>query len=150
VKAVDVRAKTFTVAVKGEGGFTEYPLTLAKGARIIKDDGLTKKGDTPKEGKLEDITEGMPVNVQLTVDRRVALGVTLRGASLGGIVKGWDSATRVLTLAVKEDGMVIDKVFNVAKEARIDGSLAEGANANVQLSVDDKSIVVGVRVLEKK
>ena len=55
---------------------------VVKGAKIIKDDHLGKKGDTPKEGTFADLAEGTPVLVQLSVDRKRALGIAIHGELL--------------------------------------------------------------------
>jgi RNA polymerase sigma factor (sigma-70 family) len=149
VKSLDVRTKSFTVATKGKDGPIEYPLTLGKGAKVIKDDGLGKKGDAPKEGKLDDLAEGTSVLVQLSVDRKVALGVNIFGASLSGTVKSYDDSTKALTVTVKEDGALVDKLLTLAKGAQVDGGLAAGVQVSVRLSVDDKAFAVHVHVHDK-
>jgi hypothetical protein len=150
VKAVDAGGKTITIATKEEGGVVEKTLALVDGIKIIMDDGLGKKGDTPKEGKLADLTEGTTVGVQLSVDRKRALGIQVRGESVNGHVKGVDLGTNTLTVTLKEDAQVVDKSYTLAKEARIDGGkvsdLTEGTPVALTLSVFDKKVVVAVHI----
>src|SRR5262249_53520073 len=74
VKAADPAKHTITITTKEKGELAEYTLEIVKGAKIIKDDGLGKKGDAPKEGAFADLAEGTPVVVQLSVDRKRVLG----------------------------------------------------------------------------
>jgi hypothetical protein len=151
VKSVDEKAGTLTVEVKRKDSGTEMTLTIARGARITLDDGLGKKGDAPKEGKLSDLTiEGVAVHVQLTVNRQSALSISVQGRTLFGQVKSFDSGTNVLTMTLKEDGGLVDKEFTLAKGARVDGTLTAGASASVRLAVREKAVAVHVHVHEAK
>ncbi len=152
IKAVDATNNTITVSSKDSGGVEDKTLTLAKGAKILLSDGLSK--DTkPQEGKLADLAEGTTVQVQQSVDRKTALSIQVRGGSLNGTVKGVDLGTNTLTVTVKEDAQVVDKALTIAKEARVDGGkltdLAEGTPVQVTLSVFDKKVAVGIRIREK-
>jgi hypothetical protein len=153
VKAVDPSKNTITVLVKEDGGPAEKHLTVAEGARIIIDDGLGKKGDAPKEGKLSDLTEGEPVVVQLSVDRKTALGITVHGVGISGVLKGVDTGANTITLTVKEDGQLVEKTLSLAKDVRVDGGklgdLTAGSGVSVTLSPVDKKTVVAVRVHDK-
>lgn len=146
VKSVDAKKGTVTVESKGKDGPIEQTLNIVKGAKVILDDGIGKKGDPPTEGKLADLTEGVRVIIQLTVDRKSALGISIHGQTLFGQLKGYDAGNRSLTITVKEDGGLVDKTFKLAKDARIDGELTAGAGVNVRLSVKDKESAVGVHV----
>src|SRR5262249_12066770 len=57
VKSVDAAKGTITVMVKGKKGAEEITLQIAKGCKIFMNDGIGKKGDQPKEGKLDDLKE---------------------------------------------------------------------------------------------
>jgi RNA polymerase sigma factor (sigma-70 family) len=150
VKSVDASKNTLTVLTKNKTGAVESTLELAKGAKIILDDGIGKKGDAAKEGTLADLTEGASVDVQLSVNRKSALGVTVHGATSHGTLKGFDAGTRMLTVTVKEDAQVVDKTYTLAKDAKVDGELAPGARVNVRSSVTDRAVAVAVHVLSDK
>src|SRR5262249_51215946 len=145
VKAVDAAKNTITVASKGEGGPVEKTLTLTKEAKVLLSDGLSK-GDKDQEGKLTELAEGTPVQVQLSVDRRRALSVRVQGGSVHGSVKGVDLGNNTITVTLKEDAQVVDKTFTLVKDVRVDGGkltdLTEGTPVAVQLSVFDKQKAV--------
>ena len=151
VKSVDATKKTITITVKGANGAEEKMFTLHPDAKIILDDGIGKKGDAPKEGKLADASEGLPAYVQLSgYDRTQAAGVRLSGPSLNGTVKGVDVGNNTITLTVKEDGQVVDKTLSLSKDVKIDGpkltDLTSGTQASLRLSVMDHKTVVGIHV----
>lgn len=149
VKKFDKATGTLTLKTKDKDGATETTVTLLKEAKIILDDGLGKKGDAPKEGTTAHLVEGARVNVQLTVDRKRALGVRLEGGSIHGTLKGYDEGNRILTVEVKEDGGVVDKMLTLAKGAKVDGDLTAGSRVNVRLSIADKETAVGVHVVKE-
>ena len=149
IKSANAEKKTVIVSTKEAGGLVEKTLTLAKGARIIKDDGLgKKKGDAPKEGTFTDLTEGVSVHVQLSVDRKTALGISIQGGNLHGTLKSYDVGTRTLTVTVKEDAQVVDRTLSLAKDARVEGDLVADVRVAVTLSVHDKTVAAAVRVLK--
>src|SRR5262249_3670627 len=133
---------------KDKAGPTDRTFTMAKGAKVLLNDGL-KKNTKDKEAELTELTEGTPVRVQPTVDRKTALTVRVQGATVHGTLKGVDVGNNTLTVTVKEDAQVVDKTLPVAKEARLDGKLADlpaGSRVSLQMSVFDKNVVVGVHV----
>jgi RNA polymerase sigma factor (sigma-70 family) len=140
IKAVDANLRTLTITHKQKDGLKEQAVTLAKDAKILLNDGLSKEVKD-KEGKLEDLTEGTPVLVHLSVDRARALEVRPTGATVAGTLKGYDSGNMTLTVTVKEDGSLVDKSFTVAKDARLN-DLTEGSPVAARLSVFDKKMVV--------
>jgi RNA polymerase sigma factor (sigma-70 family) len=149
IKSVAADKKSITVTSKDKTGAIEKTLTLAKGIRIIKDDGLgRKKSDPPKEGTIEDLNEGTGVLVHLSVNRKTALGINILGMGLHGTIKSYDSGSQTLTVTVKEDAQIVDKDLKLAKNARVDGDLTQGARVAVTLSVHDKDVAAAVRVLK--
>jgi RNA polymerase sigma factor (sigma-70 family) len=148
VKSVDAANNQLTVVVKEKDGPTERTFTMAKGAKVLLNDGL-KKNTKDKEAELTELTEGTPVRVQPTVDRKTALTVRVQGATVHGTLKGVDVGNNTLTVTVKEDAQVVDKTLPVSKEARLDGKLADlpaGSRVSLQMSVFDKNVIVGVHV----
>jgi hypothetical protein len=154
VKSVDATKNTITITMKSKTGAEEKTVTLMKEAKIILDDGLTKKGDAPKEGKLADVSEGLPVWVQLSgYDRTQAVGVRVSGPTLNGTVKGVDVGNNTITVTVKEDAQVVDKTLTLSKEVKVDGAkltdLAGGERVSLRLSVADRKTVVGIHVAKE-
>jgi RNA polymerase sigma factor (sigma-70 family) len=153
VKSADPGKHTLTIGTKYSGKPTEMTFQVLKDAKIIKDDGLGKKGDkkkayTPKEGTFADLVEGVPVLVRVSVNRKTALGIAIQGASLHGTIKSYDDGTRTLTVTVKEDAQIVDKALTLAKGANVSGDLVAGARVNVTLSVHDKGVASAVKVLK--
>jgi hypothetical protein len=161
VKGVDAGKGTLTVTAKVEGGPVEKTYTLARGARVLLNDGLVK-GDKDREGKLTDLAEGTAVLVKVSaVDPKTVLEVRPQGTSFTGELKGVDAGNRLITVAVKEDGGPVDKLLALPKNARItiDGDkggreaklsdLAVGARVVVQLSVFDATKAVRVSVRDE-
>jgi hypothetical protein len=147
VKAAD--KNSITISVKEKGGHAEKKLALVKDIRIIKDDGLSKKKtDAPKEGTIADLAEGVSVHVQVSVDRKRALGIQIQGASLHGTLKSYDAGNKTLTVTVKEDAQIVDKDLTLVEGARIEGELTADSRVAVTLSVYDKSKAAAVRVLK--
>jgi RNA polymerase sigma factor (sigma-70 family) len=140
VKSVDANTRVLVFTHKQKDGLKEESVTLAKDAKILLSDGLSKEVK-PKEGKLQDLTEGTPVLVHLSVDRTRALEVQPTGMTVSGTLKGYDSGNATLTVTVKEDGSLVDKSFTVAKDARL-SDLSEGSPVHARLSVFDKKVVV--------
>ena len=151
VKSMDATKKTITITVKGANGVEEKTFTLHPDAKIILDDGIGKKGNAPKEGKLTDASEGLPVWVQLSgYDRTQVVGVRLSGPTFSGTVKGVDVGNNTITVTVKEDGQVVDKTLSLSKNVKVDGAklgdLAGGTNVAIRLSVVDRETVVHIHV----
>jgi RNA polymerase sigma factor (sigma-70 family) len=149
VKAVDADKNTVTVVTKGKDGAVEKTLELAKGAKVLLDDGVVKGG--AKEGKLGDLGADTPVDVQLSgYDRKIAVGIHARGPSVHGSLKGVDAGSNTITVTVKENAAVEDKTFPLGKNVKSDGGkvtdLTAGVAVTLQLSVFDKKTVVAVHV----
>jgi hypothetical protein len=92
--------------------------------------------------QLGDLTEGTSVVLQLSVDRRRVLSVTVFGPTVFGKVKGVDATNRTITLTVKEDGMLVEKTYDVGKEVPVKlGDVGEGKFVSLRLSLDQKRVV---------
>lgn len=136
VKSANAATRTLTVGVKHKDGPQETTVTLADGAKILLSDGLSKD-EPPVEGKLAELEEGTPVLVQLSVDRKRALGVQVQGVTLHGYLKSYDTANNTLIVGVKEEGGEVDRTLTAVKHAQM-VDLAPGAPVVVRLSVFDK------------
>jgi len=145
----DPEKGTLTIHIKGKDGLEEQTLTMAKEAKIILTDGLTKD-EKPKEAALGDLEAGTHVQVQESVDRKNALGVRVMAKTLLARVTSVDVGNNTLTVSLKEDGGLVDKTLTLVKDARIEGAklneLQAGTAVAVTLSVFDKSQAVIVRV----
>jgi RNA polymerase sigma factor (sigma-70 family) len=161
VLGVDAGKRTITVTSKGKDGPVETTFTLAEGARVLLNDGRTK-GSKDQEMKLGDLAGGTPVHVRVSaVDPKTVLEVRPQGQIVFGELKGIDAGKSKITIAVKEDGQLVDKEFTLVKEARVifsDGltkgnkeeerkltDLTEGASLQVRMSVVDPKMVLEVR-----
>jgi hypothetical protein len=154
IKSVDATKNTITITIKSKEGAEEKTFTLMKEAKVVLDDGIGKKGDAPKEGKLTDAVEGLPVLVQLSgYDRTQAVGVRLSGPTIFGTVKGVDVGNNTITVTVKEDGQLVDKTLTLSKDVKVDGAklgdLSAGTQAAIRLSVEDRKTVVGIHVAKE-
>jgi hypothetical protein len=150
IKWLDAAKPSITIETKGgDKELIEHTLEVDKEAPVFIDDGIGKKGDPQQEGQLGDLTEGTRVDVQLTVNRKKVLAIRAQGGHLQGSVVGYDAGTRTLTVSVKEDGAIVDKALSLAKEAKVDGELAQGAHVAVQLAFADKAVATVVRVVDK-
>jgi RNA polymerase sigma factor (sigma-70 family) len=144
IKSIEPGRNTFVMQTKNSDGPVEDRITMAEGAKVLLNDGLTK-GDPDKEGSLEKLSEGTHVQVQLTVDRKRALAVRPQGKTYFGNLKGIDTGNNTITISVKEDGQIVDKSFTLAKNARTDGNPTEGRPVNVRLSLFDENTAVHVQ-----
>jgi RNA polymerase sigma factor (sigma-70 family) len=158
VMSVDAAKRTIIVTTKSEDGPVEKTYTLVEGAKVLLNDGLTK-GSKDQEGKLGDLTGGTPVQVRVSaVDPKTVLEVRPQGQVYFGELKGIDAAKSQITIAVKEDGQLVDKQMTLLKEARVlfsDGltkeemrkltDLTEGTPVQVRMSVVDPKMVLEVR-----
>ena len=148
VKSVDAASNAITISFKGKDGPTDQTLHIVKGAKVLLSDGLTK-GTAPKEGSLSDISEGTPVSIRQSVDRKLALQIDVHGKSVHGTLKSLDTGSNTLTVTVKEDAQIVEKTFTIAKDARVDSGAVAGKTVTVQISVFDKTVATGVHVHEK-
>jgi RNA polymerase sigma factor (sigma-70 family) len=143
-KSFDAAQNTITVYVKGQGGKEDKTLQVAKDAKVLLNDGLSK-GTPDQEGKLSDLTEGASVGLQLSVDQKTALTIRAMGGNLQGTLKALDTGNSTVTVSVKEDGGLVDKELKLAKGAKIEGNPTVGAGVSVTLSVFDKGVATFVR-----
>ena len=151
VKSVDATKNALTITLKSKAGAEDKTFTLLPEAKIALDDGLGKKGDAPKEGKLADVSEGSPVTVHLSgYDRTQAVGVRVSGPTYSATLKGVDVGNNTITVTVKEDGGLVDKTLTLSKDVRLDGvklsDLASGTPVSIRLAVTDHKTVVGIHV----
>jgi hypothetical protein len=150
VASFDAAKNVLNLALKAKGGPTEQTVELARNARIVLDDGIGKKGDPAKEGKLTDLTEGASVSVQLSVSRKAALSVRIQGENLVGTVKSYDAGTRTLVVTVKEDAQLVDKTYTLSEGAKAEDGLTAGVAVNVRVAASDPAVAVAVKVREDK
>jgi hypothetical protein len=145
IKSVDAAKHTITVLTKGEKGQIEKTLTVPKEVKATLSDGLSKE-DKPQEKKATELEEGTRVVVQLSVDRKSAVGIRVEHDALRGTLKGIDTGNNTLTVEVKEDGGLVEKLLTLVKGAQLEGNPKSGDTVVVELSVFDKKKAVRVRV----
>jgi RNA polymerase sigma factor (sigma-70 family) len=158
VTKVDADKRTVTVSTKTEDGAVETTYALAKGARVLLNDELTK-GGKDQEGKLTDVGEGTVVAVLVSaVDPKTVLELRPTGRTLRGELKGVDAGNGSITVTVKEEGGPVDRTFTLVKDARLTietdkggreaklPDLPSGSPAVVRLSVFDPAKAAHVLV----
>jgi RNA polymerase sigma factor (sigma-70 family) len=139
VKSVDATKNTITIEFKSKEGAEEQTIEVARDARIH-----LAGPNGGKAGKLSDILEGNRVVMQLSLDRKVAYSIDASGGAVNGMVKALDLGNRVVTVSLKEDGNIVEKSYDIAKDVDVSG-VKEGDNVSLQLSADEKT-VLGVSV----
>jgi RNA polymerase sigma factor (sigma-70 family) len=149
VASVDATKNTLTIKMKEEKQVVEKTVELIKDGKVYLDDGIFKGDKTkpathgPKEGKLADLTEGIPVSVQLSAkDRTKAVAIRASGPTVNGTVTGVDISNNTITINSKGDG---ERTYPISKDVHFKGKLADIANgtpASLRLSIEDKKTVV--------
>lgn len=143
LRSVDAAQNTITITFKGEGGQQEKTFAVAKDARITLVDG----GKNP-EGKLSDLSDGLAVVLNLSLDQTTVRAINASGPGVNGTVKSVDAGSKTITITMKEDGNLVDKPFEVAKAVGLTDVNA-GVEVSLQLSVDKKT-VIGLHVHKEK
>src|SRR5262249_24054847 len=102
VKAVDEGKHTITVGVF-EGGMkgVEKTFDLAKDVKVLLYDEGMSKGEQ-KEGKLADVVEGSGAHLQLAVDKKTVLSITMFGGTVHSSIKAVDAVNNIITVFTKE------------------------------------------------
>jgi hypothetical protein len=155
IKAVNAAKSTITISYKSKDGLQDMTFALAKDVPIQISDA---KG---ARAKLADLPEGAAVVATLSLDKQSVRQLTVYGPTFTAVVKSVDEGSHTITVAVKEEGGLVEKTLEVAKDARISlGSgkteskaklteLTEGMLVAVRLSVD-KAKVVELHARKKK
>ena len=141
VKSVDAKKRTITIYTKDDKGKVEQSIVLGEKAKILLNDGLSKDSKD-KEGKLEDLTEGMSIAVQMSVDRKTALQIRPSGKSYRGVLKGIDAGTKRVLITIKGENGEEELTFLYDEGAKIDTNLTGGTTVSVRTSVFDKDKIV--------
>jgi RNA polymerase sigma factor (sigma-70 family) len=118
VKAVD--ATRNTVTLHPDKGFLEpQTFPVAGDVKVFLDDGTGDKLGF-QEGRLADLSEGAPVTLRLSQDRRV-VRIWVEGPTIQGTLKAADAGKGTITAAVAmtKGEPVTDKTFTVARNARL-------------------------------
>jgi len=147
IKKVDIGGNTITITSKGEGGPVEETFGLAVDVNVF----LPSEKKAPLEGKLADLAEGLTVNLQLTVDRKMVVSIAVSSPSIAGTVRGTTGDS--LTIESKDDGQLVERAFAVAGDVPVTNGKGEGKLADVKegtavvlrLSLDRKT-VLGIAV----
>jgi Cu/Ag efflux protein CusF len=131
VQATDAEKSTVTVAVAAEGDRT---LTVAKDTTLEIDG---------KPAKLTELPRGAHITLVLAVDQ-TARNLRAEGSPVSGVVRAVDFDKKTITVEDKEG----EKTFPVAQDAHVEvdgkpatlAGLPRGANANLTLGVDEKTV----------
>jgi hypothetical protein len=140
VKEVAADGSAITLKTKADGRLMPKAFRLGDGIKVLLNDWLSKE-DRDQEGALLDLTDDMPVLVQLSLDQKTVKWIRVLGATLAGTLKSLDRGNAKIIVTVKENGGRIERTFALAKNARL-LELTEGAPLVVRFSVFDKKIVV--------
>jgi hypothetical protein len=116
LESVDAAAKTITLGAKGGPGGT---YTIAPTTRILLDDGSGERSAF-KEGKLADLSAGLPVIVRMTQDKKTVVGIWAEGPSIHGTVKAVDAGKQTITVInpAKKGEADMEQTFSVPKTAK--------------------------------
>jgi RNA polymerase sigma factor (sigma-70 family) len=162
VIAVDEGKHTITVGVY-EGGKkgVEKIFDLAKDVKVLLYDEGMAKGEL-KEGKLADVVEGNGAHLQLAVDKKTVLSITMHGGSLHGAVKTVDAVNNVITVTAKGKDGLGERKLKLSKDVKVwltDGlkkgaatkegkvtDLAEDTPVRLQLAASDRELVTSIHV----
>jgi hypothetical protein len=110
IQQVDTNQNTITITYKAGKGHKEKTFALAKDVHIQLPD--TKKG---QKAKLFDLSRGMAVSLQLSLDQKTVHEITVHRPSLHAMVKAVDADKNTITIRVKEEGGLKEKTFDLAK-----------------------------------
>jgi RNA polymerase sigma factor (sigma-70 family) len=148
IHLVDTNQNTITINVKQNKGLKEKTYALAKDVPIHLPD--AKKGE---KAKLFDLSRGMGVALQLSLDGKTVHDITVHRPKLGGTVKSVDAAKNTITVTYKAEGGLKEKTLDLAKDVAItladtdEGSkpgkltdLTEDTLVGLQLSLDQKTV----------
>lgn len=168
LKSIDVGKKTLVLqtakVTDGKKKIEAKSFELAADAAIFLHDILSKQEKLP-EGKLEDLTPGTHLFLQLDVDEKKVVEVGARGPSMHCKLKSVNASSNEIIVEGKGKTGPTEHMFTLHKDAKVilDNPLAkkgdqsqeakladleENASIVVQLTVDGKR-VLGVHVLGK-
>ena len=169
VKALDADKHTLTAfteqkaAVPGQkGGLEEKTFDLDKDVKVFLNDGLVK--GQQKEGTPADVPPRWGVDLQLSVDGKTVVAITVHPRGMSGSVRSADPSSNTVTITTKEKGgQVEEKTLTLHKDGKIllsDGlnksdppvegkfaDLTEGTPVAFELSPAKKDTITGIRVL---
>jgi hypothetical protein len=163
VKSVDPAKNTLTLTVKENAGLVEKTLDLAPNVRIVLADALSKAKDQPKaktheDGQLADLTSGLQVTLQMSIDRKTVTSVTIPPPSTFALVKDVDVVKNTITVTMKDGGQLVDETFDLSKDVAVtatDGNaqqeagladLGPGTPVVIRVSVRDRKTVTAISI----
>jgi hypothetical protein len=118
VKGVDAATNTVTLQ-PGKEVHEPQAFTVGGDAKVFLDDGTGDKLGF-QEGKLADLSEGAPVTLRLTEDKKV-VRIWVEGPTIQGTLKAADAgkSTITATVALTKGEPAGDKTFTVAKNVKL-------------------------------
>lgn len=160
VQKVDAGKKSLTVLVQAskEGTGTEQTYDV-KDAVVYFEDAKAEKAP-PKQRSLGELTEGLVVNLRLSLDQKAVHIIAVQLPTAHGAVRSVDATKRQVTVVSKnKDGSEQEQTFAVAPDAKVLlaaedkggakelslGQLREKLPVRLRLSAD-KQTVTGIQV----
>jgi RNA polymerase sigma factor (sigma-70 family) len=153
IESVDAAAKTVTLSGKGGAGGT---YTIGAEAKIHLDDGSGERSAF-KEGKLADLSAGLPVTLRLIQDKKTVVGVWAEGPTLHGTVKAVDADKKTITVLnpARKGEADMEQTFAVPVTAKLSfpdtpkgqaetrglANVPTGAVVTLKLTPDRKTVV---------
>jgi RNA polymerase sigma factor (sigma-70 family) len=160
IKSVDADKHTLTAGTSEKGEKGEKTFDLAKDVKVFLTDDLVK--GQQKDGALADVAPDSPATLQLSLDGKTVVAITLHPRTLYGGVKSVDLAKNAVTVAMKGKDGPVEKTLTLLKAAKIivsdgltktetpeEGKLAdltEGTPVIVAESVAEKDGATQIRV----
>jgi hypothetical protein len=148
INVVDTNKNTITLNVKENKGLKERTYDLAKDVAIYLPD--ARKGE---KAKLFDLSRGMSVSIQLSLDQKTVHDITVHRPKLGGMVKSVDKDKNTITVKYKAEGGIQEKTLDLAKRVTVTladtdagtkagklGDLTEDTLVSLALSLDQKTV----------
>jgi RNA polymerase sigma factor (sigma-70 family) len=114
VLSVDAAKNTLTISSKQVG---HQSFEVAKETKVFLEDGTGGRLGF-KEGRLNDLTEGMSVTLRLSADRKTVAGIWAEATTVRGLLKALDAGKRTLTLQIHiQKGEPTEKTYEVSRDA---------------------------------
>jgi RNA polymerase sigma factor (sigma-70 family) len=148
IHLVDTNKNTITINVKENKGLKEKTYDLASNVPIHLPD--AKKGDKPK---LFDLSRGMAVWLQLSLDQKTVHDITVYRPKLDGMVKSVDKDKKTITVKYKAEGGLQEKTLDLASGVTVTladtdagskpgklADLTEDTLVGLHLSMDQKKV----------
>lgn len=118
VKAVDSAGKSITVFLAGKEKkpAEETTLSLSADVKVLLP---AAAKDSPKEGKLSELSEGSRVGLRLSADGKSVAVITLFPPTVAGVIKALDPAKKSMTVEVRDKKPAEEQTYSLATDVKI-------------------------------